>query len=37
MNIPKTPKPRSIDDIQEQARDRFSGKIISDKNRMIIY
>lgn len=36
MNIPKTPKPKSIDDIQEQARDRFAGMIISDKNDDIL-
>lgn len=31
-NIPSTPNSKSIDDIQEQARDRFAGIIISDKN-----
>jgi hypothetical protein len=36
MNIPKTPKPKSIDDIQEQARDRFAGVIICDKNNDIL-
>lgn len=32
MDIPKTPKPKSIDDIQEQARDRFAGMIMCEKN-----
>jgi len=32
MDIPQTPKPKCIDDIQEQARDRFAGIIICDKN-----
>lgn len=36
MNIPKTPKPKSIDDIQDQARDRFAGMIICDKNNDIL-
>ena len=31
-HIPSTPKPKPIDDIQEQARDRFGGIIICDKN-----
>ena len=35
MNIPRTPKPRSIDDIQEQARDRFAGIIICEKHNDI--
>jgi len=35
MNIPRTPKPKSVDDIQEQARDRFAGIIICDKNNDI--
>jgi hypothetical protein len=28
--VPKTPKPRSIDDIQDGAKDRFAGLFISD-------
>jgi hypothetical protein len=36
MDVPKTPKPKSIDDIQEQARDRFAGVIICDKNNDIL-
>lgn len=36
MNIPKTPKPKSVDDIQEQARDRFAGVIICDKSNDIL-
>ena len=35
MSIPRTPKPRSIDDIQEQARDRFAGIIICEKHNDI--
>ena len=36
MNVPRTPKPKSVDDIQEQARDRFAGIIICDKNKDMI-
>jgi hypothetical protein len=36
MDIPKTPKPKAINDIQEQARDRFAGVIICDKNDDIL-
>jgi len=35
MNIPRTPKPRSVDDIQDQSRDRFAGIIITNKENTI--
>ena len=36
MNIPRTPNPKQIDDIQDQARDRFAGIIICDKNNDVL-
>lgn len=36
MYVPKTPKPKSVDDIQDQARDRFAGIIICNKNDNMI-